>query len=121
VELLGGEISVSSRPGEGTVFAVTLPIEIEGRAAPAPEIDAPPSDPDRTALLVDGDPGSLYLVKKYLTEAGYSVAATDDAARGLEIGRMARPAVVAIDLDMLEEVSCECYRLIREQEEALLG
>ena len=102
VELLGGEISVSSRPGEGTVFAVTLPIEIEGRAAPAPEVELPPSDPDRTALLVDGDPGSLYLVKKYLTEAGYSVAATDDATRGLEIGRMARPAVVAIDLDMLE-------------------
>ncbi|HEV8485146.1 MAG TPA: response regulator [Blastocatellia bacterium] len=102
VELLGGEITVSSRPGEGTVFAVTLPIEIEGRAAPTPEVELPPSDPDRTALLVDGDPGSLYLVKKYLTEAGYSVAATDDAARGLEIGRMARPAVIAIDLDMLE-------------------
>ncbi|HWC76926.1 MAG TPA: response regulator [Blastocatellia bacterium] len=102
VELLGGEISVSSRPGEGSVFAVTLPIEIEGRAAAESESDVVPLDPDRTALLVDGDPGSLYLVKKYLSEAGYSVAATDDPGRGVEIGRMAKPVVVAIDLDLLE-------------------
>ena len=102
VELLGGEISASSRPGEGSVFAITLPIEIEGREAPTPEAVASPTDPERTALLVDGDPGSLYLIKKYMTEAGYSVAATDDPARGIEIGRMAQPAVVVVDLDLLE-------------------
>jgi CRP-like cAMP-binding protein len=32
-----------------------------------------------------------------------------------------RGIATILDLDMLEEVSCECYRLIREQEEALLG
>jgi signal transduction histidine kinase/DNA-binding response OmpR family regulator len=102
VELLSGEIAVTSRPGEGSTFSVLLPVEIEGRAAPAAEADHQALDPDRTALVIDGDPASLFLTKKYLAEAGYSVAATDDPARGLEIARMAKPAVITVDLDMAE-------------------
>ncbi|HSO76743.1 MAG TPA: response regulator [Blastocatellia bacterium] len=103
VEMLGGQIEVSSRLGEGSRFAVTLPIEIEGHAAPADDVEALPADPDKTALVIDGDHASLYLTKKYLSEAGYSVAATDDPARGAEIARLARPAVIAIDLDSLDD------------------
>jgi signal transduction histidine kinase/DNA-binding response OmpR family regulator len=103
VELLGGEINVLSRLGEGSVFAVTLPVEVEGRITATPESEAPAFDPERTALVIDGDPALLYLTKKYLTEAGYSVVATDDAARGVEVARMARPVIVTIDLDLLED------------------
>jgi signal transduction histidine kinase/DNA-binding response OmpR family regulator len=102
VEMLEGEINVSSREGEGSTFAVTLPWEIEGRVAPASETEIPLTDPERTALVIDTDPASLYLTKKYLTEAGYSVAATDDPARGLEIAGLAKPAVITIDLDGLD-------------------
>ena len=102
VEMLGGEISVSSREGEGSVFSVTLPVEIEGRMAPAGETEIPLTDPERTALVIDADPGSLYLTKKYLAEAGYSVAATDDPARGLEIAAKAKPSVITVDLDTLD-------------------
>ncbi len=102
VELLGGEISVTSSLGSGSTFIVTLPVEIEGRAASTADTEAPLTDPDRTALVIDSDPATLYLTKKYLTEAGYSVAATDDAGRGLEIVRLAQPAVVTVDLDLLE-------------------
>jgi CheY-like chemotaxis protein len=52
--------------------------------------------------VIDSDPASLYLTKKYLSEAGYSVAATDDPGRGVEIARLARPAIVCVDLDLLE-------------------
>src|ERR1041384_936763 len=99
VELLGGELDVSSHEGRGSIFTVTLPLQIEGHIAPTPEAEAPLNDPDRTALVIDGDPASLYLTKKYLTDAGYSVAATDDVARGEEIASKAKPALVTIDLD----------------------
>ncbi|HJQ26013.1 MAG TPA: response regulator [Blastocatellia bacterium] len=101
VELLSGTIEVSSRVGEGSVFTITLPLEIEGRALTA-DGEAPLTDPERTALVVAGDPASLYLLKKYLGEAGYSVAATDDGGRGVEIARLAQPVIVVVDLDQLE-------------------
>ncbi|HEY9231500.1 MAG TPA: ATP-binding protein, partial [Blastocatellia bacterium] len=101
VELLGGEIEVSSRVGEGSVFTITLPIEIEGRAI-AVDDEPPVADPERTALVVASDPASLYLLKKYLVEAGYSVVATDDSGRGVEIARLAQPVIVTIDLDQLD-------------------
>ncbi|HJQ67754.1 MAG TPA: response regulator [Blastocatellia bacterium] len=102
VDLLGGEITVSSKLGEGSIFSVLLPIEIEGRAASEDEAETMAADPARTALVIDGDPASLYLMKKYLTEAGYSVAATDDPARGAEIARLARPLLITVDMDLPE-------------------
>jgi signal transduction histidine kinase/DNA-binding response OmpR family regulator len=101
VDMLSGEIDVRSRAGEGSVFTVTMPFEIEGRLSAA-DAEIPLTDPERTALVIDSDPASLYLTKKYLTEAGYSVAATDDPERGFEIATKAKPAVVTIDLDGLE-------------------
>jgi CheY-like chemotaxis protein len=73
-------------------------------------------DPDRTALVIDGDPASLFLTKKYLTEAGYSVAATDDASRGAEIAAKARPVVVTIALDLLEDSTSVIERIARGEE-----
>lgn len=101
VELLGGQIEVRSRVGEGSAFSVSLPFEIEGRVS-LTDTEIPLTDPDRTALVIDTDPASLYLTKKYLTEAGYSVAATDDVERGLEIASKAKPAVVTVDVDGLD-------------------
>jgi CheY-like chemotaxis protein len=118
--MLGGEIRVSSREGEGSVFVVTLPLEVEGRVAPAVETEIPLTDPGRTALVIDADPGSLYLTKKYLTEEGYSVAATDDPARGIEIAAKARPAVVTVDLDALEGDPGLIERLLNSHPEAMI-
>lgn len=120
VEMLGGEISVSSREGEGSVFSVTLPFEIEGRVAPASETEIQLTDPERTALVIDTDPASLYLTKKYLTEAGYSVAATDDPTRGVEIAGKAKPAVITIDLDALDGEAGIIERLVNSHKEGTI-
>lgn len=120
VELLGGEISVSSREGEGSVFEVTLPFEIEGRLAPAIETEIPQTDPERTALVIDTDPGSLYLTKKYLSEAGYSVAVTDDPARAVEIAGKAKPAVITIDLDALAGDAAIIERIAKDHREGTI-
>ena len=120
VEMLGGEISVTSREGEGSVFAVTLPFEIEGRVAPASETEIPLTDPERTALVIDTDPGSLYLTKKYLAEAGYSVAATDDPERGVEIASKAKPAIITIDLDAFEGDAGLIERIASDRKDATI-
>jgi len=120
VEMLGGELSVSSREGVGSVFTVTLPLEIEGRVAAGTEAEIPLTDPDRTALVIDSDPASLYLTKKYLAEAGYSVAATDDPARGIEIASKARPVIITIDLDSLEDAFEMIERIVQNHRECTI-
>jgi CheY-like chemotaxis protein len=113
-------LTVSSREGAGSVFAVVLPLEIEGRVAAANEPEIPLTDPDRTALVIDSDPASLYLTKKYLGEAGYSVAATDDPERGVEIAGKARPAVITIDIDSLEDVFDAIARIVHSHKESTI-
>lgn len=102
VALLGGELDVSSKVGEGSVFLVALPTEIPSSAAPSGEAEPPELDHERTALVVSHEAAMIYLVRKYLMEAGYSVVIADDAARGLEIVSMAEPTLIVLDLDSLD-------------------
>lgn len=105
VVLLEGEIAVSSRVGEGTVFVVTLPLQIESREAPSVARETPQIDPQRTALVIAEDAAMLYLTRRYLTEDGYSVATVEDAARGVEFIRLAKPSVIIFDIGELGELA----------------
>jgi signal transduction histidine kinase/DNA-binding response OmpR family regulator len=113
VTLLGGEIEVESQIDEGATFIVTLPTEIESSQSPASEIAPQELDQERTALIVSRDVATIYLIRKYLTEAGYSVATTADAEHGLEIIIMAKPALIAFDFDS-PETSANTLRQIAD-------
>jgi signal transduction histidine kinase/DNA-binding response OmpR family regulator len=104
VELLGGDISVSSRVGEGSAFSIVIPISIEGRASGAADSELWPGDRTRSALVYDSNPATSYLMKKYLLETGYSVTATDDAARAIELVRNNAPAIVTVNSENLDGV-----------------
>jgi signal transduction histidine kinase/DNA-binding response OmpR family regulator len=116
VTLLGGEIEVESQIGKGSTFIVTLPTEIESSQSPTSEIAPQKLDHERTALIVSRDAATIYLIRKYLTEAGYSVATVDDAEQGLEIIVMAKPALVAFDFDS-PETSANTLRQIASSKE----
>jgi len=79
----GGQIEVSSEPGAGATFVLTLPTE----AAPAPEAEDPtPADPARvlSVLLVDDEASVRRVVERLVTRLGHScvpVSNSDEAAR----------------------------------------
>ncbi|GEM_PF-1414527 len=118
VALLGGEISVSSRAGEGSVFSVTLPMAIESRDAAT--LETPPSDPERTALVIGADAATLYLTRKYLAEAGYSVATTDNLSHGMGLLRLAKPSLIALDLDAIDNHADTINQLATHKDESRL-
>src|SRR5262249_35203143 len=56
----------------------------------------------RSALVYDPNPATSYLMKKYLLETGYSVTATDDPERAIELVRNNCPALVTVNTENSE-------------------
>jgi signal transduction histidine kinase len=105
--LMGGGVSVTSTPGAGSEFALTLPI-VAG-AAPAsasgpattPAAAPGPAVPNgRRALLVDDDPTNRWLGQRQLQHLGFRVDVAEDGEAGLAAARAAAYDVVVTDLHM---------------------
>ena len=87
---MGGELKVTSRPGRGSTFRLSLPVEVVA-ARPAAEVDGERGAPARalTLLCAEDNPYGRVVMNTILTELGHRVdfvetgeAAVEAAARG---------------------------------------
>src|SRR5207302_10184282 len=71
-QMMGGDITVWSEPGKGSVFTAHLPVEVtDARAVRVTDGTTPGREPDRdhaagTVLVVDDDPAVRDLMQRYL-------------------------------------------------------
>ncbi|MFC4269967.1 response regulator [Sneathiella chungangensis] len=105
--MMGGDVTVESVPGTGSVFRVRLPLEIPARLE-TEEIDSellprlsvsgdPGSD---VVLVVDDDPVARDILRKFLETEGYAVATASNGEEGLVQARKLRPALITLDVVM---------------------
>ncbi len=85
VQRHGGSIRVSSAPGQGTRFVVSLPVG-EGNYQPHQPADllTPPSVPEASLLIVDDEPFIASLISALLHREGYQVKVVHSAREALD-------------------------------------
>ncbi len=99
-ELLGGSLSVHSQPGQGSTFAVSLPI-VYPYATELPSLLQPiaPLKVDRLPILaVEDHKETLFIYEKHLQDSRYQLIAArtlPDARKALQ---QMRPAAIMLDI-----------------------
>jgi signal transduction histidine kinase/ActR/RegA family two-component response regulator len=118
VEMHGGSVSVSSTPGEGSVFTVRLPLgEGQPEQSPRTEFEFRGGDPAARVLIVDDNQDMAQSTAQLLTLLGHNVQTAYDGPSAVEAARAYRPDVILLDIGLPGMDGFDVAGQVRQQPE----
>jgi len=104
-ELLGGNLSVYSKPGEGSTFIIRLPVNLPGTKPMRPSADTLPelkvdTGAGSTILVIDDDPEACEIIQRNLVKDGFNVVTATSGEQGLHFAHELQPVAITLDVMM---------------------
>ncbi len=106
VQMMGGDLTVQSEVGVGTVFAFDIQAEVvdaaevESARSQRRVVGLAPGQPVYRILVVEDDEASRRLLVKLLTPLGFEVREAVDGEQGFEIWKSWQPHLIFMDMRM---------------------
>jgi signal transduction histidine kinase/DNA-binding response OmpR family regulator len=120
-QIMGGEISVTSEPGKGSIFTIELPAVAPRQPGGAVTVTPVGASPQRSSsgsiLIIDDDAAVHQLLADALRTEGYKLEFAKSGAEGLRLARELRPAVITLDVLMPEMDGWVVLSLLKDDPE----
>ncbi|MBX7223692.1 MAG: response regulator [Blastocatellia bacterium] len=117
VQLLGGEISVTSKVGHGTRFSFEIPLTVvsqgEQRSIPRRVVGLEPDQPTFRLLVVDDKFENRELLSKLLTPLGFALAEATNGQEAVACAAAWKPDLIWMDMRMPVMDGFEATQAIR--------
>ena len=102
-KMMGGDVRVTSAPGEGSTFTMRLPAVVgkpaEGPARQPTEMSMA-RGAAKTILVMDDDPVVRELLSRVLAKEGFRVVSAARGEDGLRLARQEQPQAITLDVMM---------------------
>ncbi|MGB5255789.1 MAG: ATP-binding protein, partial [Woeseiaceae bacterium] len=121
VELMGGEVSLDSMPGEGCTVSIHLPVVTSDTAEssnmkvlPTPTEDTIASKA-RSILICDDDEDMIALVEHYLHRSGYGLITSSNSSEAIDKALKYDPDLVLMDCNVPGVGGVVAAKVLRER------
>ena len=116
-QIMGGDITVTSRLGEGSTFTLSIEGEVVewSRAEAAEVIDADIAGGDRmNVLVVEDHPVNRMILEAWMGSAGHRTSTAENGQLAVDLARNQRFDLIIMDVNMPVMDGLTATRLIRE-------